>query len=557
MEDAARLRRPGRARLGRRALCAAGAGLVLAAGSTARAGVADALLDEARGYAEVDRHGRAVACALAALEVDPTLESEAALLIAYQLTWQERADEAVPWFRKHLTHHPGDPDGHRGLALALSWSGELEEAREVYAALAEEHPDDVEARLGLARMDEWRERHGRAAAGYREALAVDPGNREARHGVARSENARGRHRRAATLYREMLAGEPDDVTARIGLARSLSWEGRPDPALKALSGVEGAEAADLRREIERDRSLRFETSFSHYEDVDDQVVETFGLRAEEGRWPRTRALVEYRRVWTDEPEVEEISADRLTGGASVRLSASFALNAYLTMEAVRDPEREVDAGEFLLIPGRDVAEARLRGDGWLTWWPADWTRFDLGWGRIPIDTPKSLARGLAVDLLSLSASRRLSDRWEARAEISRGDYTDDNVRKAVNGEVESGPHPVRDGLEVGGTAGASWLAFDESPDRGYYSPEEYDALFVEGTARIGRGSFTLEGTSRLASERENEGDRFGVWSGGVEARWSPALPVGISLFAARSTSRFDTSAGYEREGLGVTVFWQP
>ena len=104
-------------------------------------------------------------------------------------------------------------------------------------------------------------------------------------------------------------------------------------------------------------------------------------------------------------------------------------------------------------------------------------------------------------------------------------------------------------------AGASWFKFDETVDHGYYNPAQYDALFMRaGGAWTFGTQWRFAGDARLASEHEGDHDRFGVLDGGIEVRWQPWNNYGLFAFARKSTSRFDTSDGYAREGFGLALF---
>jgi hypothetical protein len=104
------------------------------------------------------------------------------------------------------------------------------------------------------------------------------------------------------------------------------------------------------------------------------------------------------------------------------------------------------------------------------------------------------------------------------------------------------------------STGASAFAFDESPDRGYYSPEKYDALWIGGRAELRIAArAVLEADARLSTEHEDDGDRFGVLNGGGLLRVPLRGGYAFSVFARKSTSRFDTGGGYEREGVGLSL----
>ncbi|MGH2571504.1 MAG: tetratricopeptide repeat protein [bacterium] len=513
---------------------------------------AEELVALAREAASEDRHADAIALALSALEQDPSLEPDTALLIAHQLTWLERPEEAIPWYDKHLKHHSGDREGMLGLARALAWSGDLAGAAAIYGGLAGEDPADEEALVGLAQVRAWRENHAEAARLYGRALEAEPDSREALLGLAAAENARGRHRQAANLYEKVLEQDPGSVRARTGLAQTWYWRGRPDLGESAIEGVAGDEATDLRREMASDRRSVWEAAGSFWTDVDDEGLTTYALRWEGAARPRTRLRAEIAFDRSTQPRPGEIRVVRPTGGASWAASRSVALNLNLTALRQDSGGGDVDVGGGVVIPGEDVESTRLLWDTWATWQPVDWTRIDAGFVRAHIATPHALARRLHVDEISIGFDRRLTDRWIARARTAQGNYSDGNRRWSTSGELETTPWPSR---SIALRAGASWFAFDETLDHGYYDPTRYNALFTsaQGTWRL-RGGWRFVVDARLASEQERADARFGALDGGVEVQWRGRGPFGVSAFARKSTSRLETSGGYEREGAGLALF---
>ncbi|MEZ5065097.1 MAG: tetratricopeptide repeat protein [bacterium] len=558
MEDAARLIRRWCA-TATFALLAIGAGGGRTAARADDAALARDVAAEARDFAGRDDHGRAVACALAAIRLDPSLEDELSLLIAHQLTWQERAAEAVPWYRRRLEAEPDDREAKLGLARALSWSGDLDGAAAVYRELLADDANDAEARLGLARMEAWRDRPGAAARAYREAL--DRGVPDAREGLAAVENARGKHRAAEALYDAILADDPDDVSARVGRARARYWLGEEGAAERDLADIDTAEAADLRDAIRRDRGLRAMLFADRWNDRDDQENRTLGVRVEGSAGPGWRWFGLAAGERSEDPATGRVEFLTFGGGGSWRPSRDVAVHAEIT---AHDLGRNLEDGDVLDVgagetrTGADIRETVALFDSWLTWTPIDWTRFDVGYGRVPVTTARALARGLRVNVASLAAERRLTERVSARIRAAHGDYDDGNTRRSLEADVRFGDWslgPVH--WNVG--PGAAWIDFrDESPDHGYYSPDRYDTF--HGTLNAWTSAerpFRVEGDVRLASERENDGDRFGVLSGGVELRWQATRHVGFGAFGRASTSRFDSSAGYERDGVGLRVFLAP
>ena len=213
----------------------------------------------------------------------------------------------------------------------------------------------------------------------------------------------------------------------------------------------------------------------------------------------------------------------------------------------------IDVGEGETRTAEEVRARYFFWDAFVTWTPLDRTRIDLSTARVPILTPRSLARGILTDVTALGADRNLTDRLVARGKLAWAAFTDGNSRGSVEGELEAGPYRMgRARAWVAG--GALALNFEEETDHGYYSPDNYDAFYGSMRVQVPLGArASVGGDARLSSERENSGDRFGVLNGGVEGHVALGAGIGLSAFARKSTSRFDTGAGYERDGWGVAL----
>ncbi|GJM43365.1 MAG: hypothetical protein DHS20C21_02070 [Gemmatimonadota bacterium] len=520
-------------------------------------GNADLLALEAREAASRDAHGEAVAAALAAIQLDPDREGELALLLGHQLTWQDRSAEAIPWFERHLEHSPGDREGRLGLARAQSWSGDLESAATTYRGLLEDDPADVDAQIGVARMEAWSGRHGAAAREYGRAVEMDPGSDEAILGLAHAQNLRGKHRLAEGLVAPL--ARAGNTEARVEWARALYWMGEGDAALELLDPMDEPGATELTRAIRDDRRPRVDLHVERWIDVDDQELRSYGASIGRGFSRGLHASADVTHEWVDEPGISAIGANRFTLGGSWRPERRVALNLFATVETVGGALRRqeiLDVGDGETVTGEDVQETKGYWDAWVTWNPRDWTRVDLASGRTPVRTPRARARGIHTDGFSASLDQRLSDRLVGRLAVSHGTFSDDNTRRTAGAELEVGPFAAASRAALFVSGGASRVEFEESPDHGYYSPSSYDSFFAGARLELNLPEdVTVEADGRLTSEREESEDRFGVASGGVTIRWTPDVPVGVSVFARKSTSRFDTSEGYGRRGVGASIFF--
>ncbi|MFN8179357.1 MAG: tetratricopeptide repeat protein [bacterium] len=556
-----------RPRLVRRfAAACLGSGLLVLGAVTApsaHAAAADsarALAQRAREEAARDDHAAAIADATSALALDASLEPELALLVANQLTWADRPAEAIPWYRKCVARDPADRDARLGLARALSWVGELDDARAEYERLVAASPGDLDARLGVARTHAWAEDWGGAARAYAAAVAADSTSVEAGRGLADAENRRGRPRVAEKLYRELLAQDPDDAESRTGLARALWWMGESEAALVELRRGGGKDATELRGEVQRDEATSIEAGASRWTDADAQVLESATLGLTRGFGAGRRIVAEGALFRAHDPATPTIAGAHVALGGDWRKDRAFALHASAGMLDVGRNLADstvIDVGNGETRDADAVKSQYFLWDTWATWTPADRWRVDLSHSRIPVETPRALARGIRADVLGLGADHGLGDRVVMRGSLARTSYTDGNLRFSAAGETEAGPFGAPRRVRVWVGAGASYLSDTAIPDHGYYSPDTYDAFALTGRVAIPLGRATLEGSGRLASEREAEGGRFGVFNGGGDLRVPLGRGWGLSVYARRSTSRFDTSGGYAREGWGFSLSASP
>jgi hypothetical protein len=245
---------------------------------------------------------------------------------------------------------------------------------------------------------------------------------------------------------------------------------------------------------------------------------------------------------------------RFTGGGAHRFNRTWEIHAYASAATI-SADQDVPAGEGEIILQDDVERSLALWDSWLTWTPIDWTRFDLGAARIPIETPKALARGITIDLLTLGARRRLDDRFLLAAAGSYGSYSDDNEKIAGTISLETRPW-LRWPLDV--IVGAQAFSFDHTTDHGYYNPESYDVLFTEvGYAADVQPWLRVDAFGRLSSEQENDDDRFGVGGAGLDLTFRLHRAIELDVYGRTSTSRFESSGGYEREGWGFVFRLAP
>ena len=212
---------PKRGLMRRMLLCAALPIFLVA--SPAAAQEARSLLDQARQAAQSDRNRESADLFRRAIEADPNLRPQVLREYADQLTYSDRAGEAVPLYREVLASPALPPEERRramqGLALALAWSGQHEGAVRAYSEIIAADPADRQALIGRGRVQTWRNSYRAAEADFRRALVGDPGNEEALRGLAEAQSLQGHHREAIAT----LVPSPAKAPTR---PPSTSWPGR-------------------------------------------------------------------------------------------------------------------------------------------------------------------------------------------------------------------------------------------------------------------------------------------------------------------------------------------
>ena len=264
-----------RGRLKARLLICAGFPLLLIA-NPAVAQDAPTLVEQARQAAQTDRNREAADLFSRAIAADPSLRAAVLREYADQLTYSDRANEAVPLYREVLATPALPPEERRramqGLALALGWSGQHEQAVGTYSEILAADPSDRQALIGRGRVQTWRNRYREAESDFKAALAGDPNNAEAIRGLAEAQSLQGHHRDAIATLRP-ITGESADAASLYLLARTESWLGRPDLAEATTDRVlaaqpDHADAGNLRRELNIARAPLTEVSARHSEQSD-------------------------------------------------------------------------------------------------------------------------------------------------------------------------------------------------------------------------------------------------------------------------------------------------
>ena len=528
-------------------MCALAALLVAApAAAQTPADSVRATVERAREAARSDRNGESAELFDAAVRADPGRRRELLREWADQLTYSERAEQAIPLYREVLTFER-DPQRLRwtrlGLALALSWTGHRREAQRAYEELIALDPTDTEARLGRARVLAWRDRPGEARAEYLRILAGDPRAIVARRELARVQWWRGRARDALRRLEALTAEHPDDDATRVLLAEVQGALGRPDRARATLRGVL-ARAPGHRRagELERDLILRARpsTRVQQYGSEQSNRLDVRATLAEHRLRPgagRTEAALRY----------ELQSASPEGGGDGVRVHRPGAHFRHRVREGV-EVNAAVDA-ELIRPEGGGENRAELSYSAWATLWPADVLRVDLSARRALFDDLGSLRAGITGTYAGLSTDFTPTEKVRLTARGNLGRFSDGNRQRwgQLEGERRVLDHP-RTWL------GARFTAIDvaRSTGNGYFEPQDFRATVATLRAydQIGHRFFwDVEGV--YGREDTRDGDPKPHWNAGARASYFVTRRTEVEARYFYFSSLEGSSGGFARGSLRV------
>lgn len=237
----------------------------------ARKNLREAIVAEARMAASKNQNARSAQLFAQAIGLDRGRRSELLREYAEQLSYSNRAAEAVPLFREALAsgnlNAVDTMRARRGLALALLWSGQNAEAIRAWTAILRSNPKDKDARQNLsnayvsaARYDASKDRNKQSADLFARAIATMPSRRlELAVEYGNQLTYSGRATTAVPLFREVLASgmlnEDQRLQAMLGLGLALSWSDRPKEALVVYDDAIAAYPDSADAYIGRGRAL--------------------------------------------------------------------------------------------------------------------------------------------------------------------------------------------------------------------------------------------------------------------------------------------------------------
>ncbi|MDM7948407.1 tetratricopeptide repeat protein [Hydrogenophaga sp.] len=498
-----------------RHLCALCCGALLGAWAPAQAAdAADRAAQQAREAARADRHADAIAAFGRAVQAAPHRRPEWLQEWADQHTWAGQLDEAIALYREAgATQDPvAQYRARLGMARALSWAGRQSLALAQYEALLRDLPLDAEARRGVGRVQSWR----------------------------------GRHREAAALMQEYLQDHPHDREATVILAESLSWMGRADRAQSVLraqlaADADDARAAKLLKQLENDSRQQTTFDWREFDQSDRLRIRDLSLATQHpvalGRGHVGLHLRTTRFVPTA-GTVSRIDVVRPSAQARWRLNDDLEWNGRAGLDLID-------------TTGSTGDHSRLVHDTYLTWWPSDLLRLDLGSSRWTFDSEETLRKGLTATQIKLSADLLPDEltRWTVRVHSSR--LSDSNRGDGWQFEAE---RRVRDVPRVHVGYRHNRYGFSLPGQSGYFNPADYrsDELTLQASGRLPTGLRWQLGWA-TGLEKSRPGDERPIRSANARLTWEVSTQLAIEAAYDHSTSRTLSDGGFSRGIARLTL----
>jgi tetratricopeptide (TPR) repeat protein len=502
----------------------------------------------ARQAAHSDRNAESARLFEQAVAEDPGRRLELLPELSDQLTYSGKSSEAIPLYREALAAHTLQPEGERhvrlGLALALSWSHYLAQSLKVYGSVLARNPRDIEALLGSARVLSWEDQLRPSIREYKLVLAIDPNNLEARENIARVTSWRGRQREAQHLARAILADHPGDLSASLTLADSELWMGRPDRAAvdeQLLVGTHPGDSGvrDLAGDLIDQRQPQLNIASSVATSSDGLLIRssTFQTAAQAGQGTSTFGFQYEPISYIGQPSVGDAMERNVGVFARTRLSDSAEINATV-------------ANDEITATGNPNAKNVLLYNAYLTLWPNDSLRFDIGSRSQTYDNVISLQKGITSDVQTFSMDFTPDEDTRFTVRAFDGAFTDGNREGWEQLEFDRAvlrtPH-----LSFG--AQATSYSFAETLYNGYFDPPRYQSA-VATTHIYGNSRRRLYYDASGAYGREWVVDGGARPTFAVHGQLSYVLSRAISLsgfYDSFNTRQYDS--GFARTTIGLSL----
>ncbi|MDP2129943.1 MAG: hypothetical protein U0975_08220 [Erythrobacter sp.] len=502
----------------------------------------DAIVVQAREAARTDRNREAADLFAIAIRNEPLRRAELLKEYADQLTYSDRAREAVPHYQELLASEPTAEEALpvlRGLALALAWSGQHREAVRVYDQLLARDPDDAVILAMRGKVKGWSRDYLGAVEDLKQASARDPDNLDTIKALAENQSLAGFQRDALETLK--LLPEDADAQRLRFLARTQLWAGRPsaarDTAAKVLAiNPQDRAALDLARQGKLATSPLVEVSVRYSEQSDEsnfwQVASWQTLYPSED----TAFGIGYDGFYFRPPDRSmRLDVHRPAISGRSRLSESLELNGQLGLTLIESEPRD---------------STRVTWNGWGTFAPSDILRFDAGLNRSTLDNIRSNELGIFADTYSVSADVGSDASWKLSARAALTDFSDGNTREWGQAEVRRrllwNPN-----LFVG--ARYTRFTFDQQLGNGYFDPAKLSSFEATAQAWGRLGAFWYDMRGSLGREDASASEVRTTYSGEAKLTYQVSAAAQFELYLNSFSSRTDAPGGFSRTTAGISL----
>ncbi len=288
--------------------------------------------------------------------------------------------------------------------------------------------------------------------------------------MGRIQSWRGQHRRAVEQLEGFLAEYPNDPEGVALLAQALDWMGRPDRAGKVLRDhlalTPGDKSAERLLE-ELERSQRPETIFNYRESHQDDNLRITG-------WELGQDFQFNDGLTTVGPRFHTYRYDPKRNNGPAVSSDIFVYRPGLHVRHRFNDAIEWNGTGWVDVideKNGDNTSAPFTYDTWLTLWPNDFFRIDVGSNRTTFDNESSLRQNIKGTFATGSVDMMPDEKTRITGRFRWGDYTDTNNQTWWQAEVERRApwaHP-----RTYFAARYTGMDFRKTLNNGYFDPDDY------------------------------------------------------------------------------------
>ncbi len=234
-------------------------------------------------------------------------------------------------------------------------------------------------------------------------------------------------------------------------------------------------------------------------------------------------------------------------GAGITTSAIGAFGRHRFQDAV---EWSTWLSMDRLGSGED-GHVRMTYDTWVTVWPSDVLRFDVGSNRTTFDNVRSLQQNIVATHANLSMDVLPNELTRFVGRCNWGDYSDGNQR--LWGQVIAERRLRSVPRVVAGLTGTAFR-FDELLDNGYYNPSRYVSYGATlRTFNVEGDRFWFDVSGMAGAEHASPADEHFIWSLGAQLRFGVTQSASIIVHAHHYSSATASSSGFARTNVGIAL----